>query len=141
MEVDRQGMIVLDAAACAALLGTTRLGRIALTQQALPVILPVAFGLLDDGLVFNTGPGLLQRAAQEEQVACFEADWADEDFNDAWSVWAIGRLSALSHPGDVRRAQELDLSLWPAVDGEFVRLAPQIFSGRRRAGVPPRRQT
>jgi uncharacterized protein len=138
MHSDTNGMLVLDEAACRALLHSTRLGRIALTDRALPMILPVAFACLDRDILFRVGPGTLGRAAEAEQVVCFETDWADESGNAAWSVAAIGRLARVRDPQKVEACRQIDLPSWsdgPTPDsGGYITLSPQMITGRRRAG-------
>jgi hypothetical protein len=144
MNSDGQGMLVLDEAACRALLRSTRLGRIALTDRALPMILPVAFTCLDLDIIFRVGSGALARAADAEQVVCFETDWADSRIAAAWSVAAIGHLSRVDDPDVIDRCRLTDLPMWnglrdrPEVgpsnthSGGFVTLTPQLITGRRR---------
>lgn len=132
VEIDRQGLRILDDAACNELLGSVRLGRIALTNGALPVILPVAFGRIENDLVFNVGPGILARAAAAEHIVCFQTDWADDDLRSAWSVSAIGQLSVITQPAKLQRAAQLDLGTWSTTDGSFLRLEPHFLSGRSR---------
>lgn len=132
VHLDRQGLGVLTEQQCFELLDTARLGRIALTNRALPIILPVAFARLDDDLIFRVGEGALSKAAQMGQVVCFEVDWADDRFDSAWSVAAIGQLSFLEEPERVRRAERLHLIPWSAECDSFVQMTPQMISGRRR---------
>lgn len=133
VDLDRQGLGVLTEQQCLALLGSARLGRIALTDRALPIILPVGFARLDDDLIFRVGQGALSRAARMGQVVCFEVDWADDAFEQAWSVAAIGQLSMLQEPARLIRAERLDLMSWSAQCDEFVQLTPQMISGRCRS--------
>ena len=136
MHNDRNGMLVLDESACRALLRSTRLGRIALTDRALPMILPVAFACLDSDIVFRIGPGTLGRAADAEQVVCFETDWVDERGEAAWSVAAIGHLTRVRDPALVDACRRVDLPQWsegPTQDsGSYITLSPQLITGRRR---------
>jgi nitroimidazol reductase NimA-like FMN-containing flavoprotein (pyridoxamine 5'-phosphate oxidase superfamily) len=130
VHVDRQGLGVLTETQCLALLDSTRLGRIALTDRAMPIILPVGFARLDNDLIFRVGQGALSRAARMGQVVCFEVDWTDDRFENAWSVAAIGQLSTLDQPARLRRAQGLDLIPWSSQCDEYVQLTPQLISGR-----------
>lgn len=138
MHSDRNGMLVLDEEACRTLLHSSRIGRIALTDRALPMILPITFACLDRNIVFRVGPGTLRRAADAEQVVCFETDWADESGRAAWSVAAIGRLTRVREPVLVEACQRTDLPLWSnaqaADSGGYIALSPQMITGRRRAG-------
>ncbi len=141
MHADHQGLIVLDEASCRALLHTVRLGRVALTDGALPMILPLTFACLDSDLVFRTGPGALRRAALAHQVVCFEADWVDEQVTAGWSVSAIGHLRSVTDPAHVERCNATALPTWSnaATSGSmpdsstFVALTPELFSGRQRS--------
>ena len=125
-------MKVLNDHECLTLLGSVRLGRIALTNRALPIILPVAFATMDSDLVFRVGEGAIAKAADMQQVVCFEADWADHSLAAAWSVTAIGQLFTLRHPSDLEQAMRLDLEPWTADCDTFVGLRPQLLSGRSR---------
>src|SRR3954464_8204226 len=101
MEHDQHGMEILTDSQCVELLEISRLGRVALTHKALPIILPVTFGCDDRHLIFSVAPGILARAASDAQIVCFETDWADEAMLNAWSVSVIGRLVTLADPDAV----------------------------------------
>ena len=125
-------MRVLNDHECLELLSSARLGRIALTIRALPIILPVAVATMDSALVFRVGQGAISKAADMQQVVCFEADWANGGLSVAWSVTAIGQLFTLRQPSDVARARQLDLVPWDDECQTFVALKPQVLSGRSR---------
>ena len=125
-------MKVLSDDECLKLLASARLGRIALTNRALPIILPVAFATMDRDLLFRVGQGAISKAADMGQIVCFEADWSDHGLAAAWSVTAIGRLFTLRDPTDLERARQLDLVPWTEDCETFVGLTPQLLSGRRR---------
>jgi uncharacterized protein len=74
MATDQHGMRILNNDECVAMLSTVTVGRLAVTERAMPIILPVTFGCLDGDIVFNIAPGVLLRAAESGHVACFEAD-------------------------------------------------------------------
>jgi len=131
MEVDHEGMEVLDEPSCVDLLRTSAIGRVALTSGALPVILPVTFAFLDTDVIFAVASGVIARAADSAQVVCFEADWADESFRNSWSVAVIGQLSRIVDCHDLERAYQLPLGPWPKTSSTFVKLEPKMYSGRR----------
>ena len=133
--LDGNGLRVLDRSWCLRLAGSQRVGRLSVTRQALPVILPVAFGMLDETPVFRVGPGVVRDAAANDAVCCFEVDAADPGWAWAWSVMMIGRLTLIGEPTTIRRADELGLPAWRA-DGDvrFVRIEPEIVSGRWHSG-------
>ena len=52
VQVDRNGLEVLDEPACLALLRSTTIGRVAITVGALPTILPVNYRFVDGAILF-----------------------------------------------------------------------------------------
>src|SRR3954462_4104226 len=136
MEHDQHGMEILTDSQCVELLEISRLGRVALTHKALPIILPVTFGCLDRQLIFSVAPGILARAAEDAQIVCFETDWVDESMLNAWSVSVIGRLTTLSDPWTVERVVKLSLAPWTTGPATIVALAPELYSGRRTVDRP-----
>lgn len=77
-------------------------GRIAVTHQALPVIVPVNYTLLGSSVVFRTEPdGMLARACQNSVVA-FEVDDLAADGSKGWSVVVVGVAEPLTGSAAVR---------------------------------------
>ncbi len=134
---DRNGLEILDEDECHVLVNTTRLGRIALSHQALPVILPVTFATVGRDVVFGVSPGVLADAAIAGNVVCFQTDWTDENMLAAWSVSMIGRLTALTTPVEICGAQHVAIAPWSSDELRYVRLRPAVVSGRRRNAMPP----
>jgi nitroimidazol reductase NimA-like FMN-containing flavoprotein (pyridoxamine 5'-phosphate oxidase superfamily) len=130
MQIDRQGMSVLSEDRCFDLLGTMQLGRIAVTERALPSILPVRYARLGDAILFRVGEGTLLRAARMGQIVCFEADSGDHQLEGAWSVTAIGQLRVVEDREQVELAEQIDLVPWSAWSNTFIRLVPQVVNGR-----------
>jgi uncharacterized protein len=142
VETDGRGMRILDDEACVDLLRNTRLGRVAFTAGALPIILPVMFVWLDDHVVFTVGCGVLARAAETGQIVCFEADGVDQDCSTWWSVYVIGQLGLIDNTVRLEQLGRLELGAWSGSDDCFVELCPQLCSGRitampRRAPPEP----
>jgi hypothetical protein len=139
-QLDRSGLEVLDVPACLGLLQSCDgLGRLGLTQRALPVVLPVAFGLVDDDPVFRVGPGAVRSAAETSAVCCFEVDAAGTDWSWAWSVVVIGALELMRDPDLVERAGALGLPDWGSGTSwspTYARLRSGLVSGRRH-GLNP----
>jgi uncharacterized protein len=122
----------LTEAACMRLLGTVRVGRVALTQHALPVVVPVTFGLDGSGIVIPAAPGSVLGASQPDLVVAFQADQLDLDTVSGWSVLVTGTLREVTGRGALLRAHQLGLPPWPSGDRHhFVRITPGIVSGRR----------
>lgn len=129
---DGDGLEILEEDDCQALLRTARLGRVALSHQALPVILPVTFAAAGPDLIFSVGSGLLAHAAEQGHIVCFQTDWTDPDALSAWSVSVVGQLSMLTNPIEIREAQALDIAPWSSAALRYVRLRPSLVSGRRQ---------
>jgi nitroimidazol reductase NimA-like FMN-containing flavoprotein (pyridoxamine 5'-phosphate oxidase superfamily) len=81
-------MEVLDFEECTQLLGQVPVGRIAITVQALPMILPVDFAFVDDWTPFRTIPGSKLAAATSRVIVAFEVDSYQDDGRSEWSVVA-----------------------------------------------------
>src|SRR4051812_8228621 len=92
----RPRLDVLPEAECLELLARERLGRLALTSGALPVVLPINFVLVDRTIVFATDPGLKLDAARGHVVACLEVDGFERWRHGGWSVLATGRLGEIT---------------------------------------------
>ncbi len=92
VDVDRNGLRILDPNECLELLQRTRIGRIALSRSALPTILPVLFSIDDGAVTFHASGGLLESAALRGDIVCFEADLAEEGEGELWSVVVVGKL-------------------------------------------------
>jgi len=74
VEVDRNGLEVLDRDERLQLLGGATIGRIGVTSGALPAVLPVNLWLSGDRIVVRTGDGSKLDAAAPDAVVAFEAD-------------------------------------------------------------------
>ncbi len=135
MEIDGNGLEVLDDEESLRLLARARVGRVGLTRQALPIILPVAFHLLGRDVIVRTGPGAVRDAGRRGSVLCLEADSTDPDLSVGWSVLVIGRASVVADPNDVAAVRRLPLPPWRAgnEDHEYIRIASEVVSGRRFA--------
>src|SRR3954454_14370824 len=130
--VDHNGLEILARHECLALLSTNRLGRVAVSMRALPVILPVRYALLGEDIVFRTGDGTRLGACAEHAVVAFEADHVDPSGESAWSVCVTGMAWELRRPDELRLAGLLPLEPLPAswMD-HFVRIRSDVVSGRR----------
>jgi nitroimidazol reductase NimA-like FMN-containing flavoprotein (pyridoxamine 5'-phosphate oxidase superfamily) len=81
---------------CIAGLTRTRVGRVAVTDQAMPAVIPVNYALVGDTIVFRTrGDGLLARACDGSVVA-FEVDELADDGGHGWSILVVGTASLLT---------------------------------------------
>ncbi len=132
MEVDRTGLQVLSRAECLALLRQSLVGRVIVTDRALPAAFPVNFALLGEDVVFRTTAGSKLEAASARTVVAFEVDDIDPLRQTGWSVLIQGRAALVDDPVDLARARALPLQPWaPGKRLEFVRIRSELVSGRR----------
>jgi nitroimidazol reductase NimA-like FMN-containing flavoprotein (pyridoxamine 5'-phosphate oxidase superfamily) len=138
MEVDRNGLEVLDRPECLRLLATVSLGRVGLSAGALPRILPVNFRLVGDRVVIRTGVGSKLDAALNNTVVAFEVDDFNSVDRSGWSVLVTGVANEIP-AGDLDEGERLAVPRWaPGNDGRFVAISTALISGRRIvAGLTP----
>ena len=138
MEVDRNGLEVLEREECLRLLATATLGRIALTEGALPVVLPVNFHVAADHILIRTSRGTKLDAATRNAVVAFEVDEIDPLSHTGWSVMVTGVAKELSDPGEqptfdlIRASELLRIPRWARRGGErIIAISIELVSGRR----------
>jgi nitroimidazol reductase NimA-like FMN-containing flavoprotein (pyridoxamine 5'-phosphate oxidase superfamily) len=132
MQIDRNGLEVLDDASCRRLLASATIGRVGLCSGALPTVLPVNFLLIDDGVVFRTGRGSKLAAATHGTVVAFEADDIDPLTHSGWSVVVTGMAREVSGLDDLERLRTLPLAHWGDSDADrYVVISTDIVTGRR----------
>ncbi len=126
---------------CRAYLKTGRLGRVAVSVDALPVILPVVYRMLDSAIWFFTEPGTKLQAAARDAVVAFEIDYLDDD--GGWSVLVIGRSEEITDVAAITRLQITGLRPGaPGARNHLIRIPLDHVSGREfkrnddRAGSP-----
>ena len=123
---------VLDAVTSRQLLGTVRVGRVALPDDPSPTVLPVDFVVHGDQVLFRTVEGAKVEAAHAGGPASFQADGVDAEADTGWSVLVRGHLDELTSPSEQQQAAIERLH--PMVGGErphVVALSIESLSGRR----------
>lgn len=130
---DRNGMEVLEREDCLALLGGAHVGRVAVTMDALPVVLPVTFVLTDDGVVFRTRAGTKLDAATSGAVVAFEVDDVDPVDHTGWSVLVTGVGRAVADPGELAPGADRAPRWLHGGDGDdrWVVVPIDVVTGRR----------
>ncbi|RYV51648.1 pyridoxamine 5'-phosphate oxidase family protein [Pengzhenrongella frigida] len=130
-------LTVIDPDECASLLRGSHLGRIALTDGDLPMILPVNFVVDDGDVVFRTSSGSLLAAAVAREPMAFEIDGIEARTRTGWSVLVRGHAQEVTDPAEVVRLEELELVPWaPGDRPHYIRVSAAQTSGRRIT-VPP----
>lgn len=113
------------------LLSSAVVGRVVFTISALPAVVPVTFGVLDDALVLRTSEGTRLAATADGGVLAFEADEIDPVARTGWSVVVTGIAELVTDP--MRRAL-IHSIVEPFVSGEndvYVSLPLTVVTGRR----------
>ena len=98
----KPAMEMLSDDECIDLLRQVPVGRIAVTVDALPVIIPINFAVVDGAVVFRTPPGTKLAAATASAVVAFEVDSYEADGRTGWSVMVQGMASEVTDPASLR---------------------------------------
>lgn len=128
------GLEILDPETCEALVATQSVGRVGISINALPAILPVNYCWADGSVAFLTAPGTKLRAALRHAVVAFEVDDFDMDARRGWSVLIVGQAEEIYDPELFSRLAQGGAP-WAGGDrGRLVRIKAELISGRRIAG-------
>jgi uncharacterized protein len=131
MDIDRDGLEVLDRAECLRLLGGASVGRIAGTSGALPVVLPVGYALDGDCIVVDTGRGTTLDFATSGSVVAFEVDNLHERGHAGWTVMVTGIAAEVVDELELHRLLGLLHRDRDDQDQHVVRISSELVSGRR----------
>ncbi len=135
MEVDRNGLEVLDRNECFRLLRSATLGRVGFTSGALPTVLPVNFLLDGERILVRTGRGGTLDAALRDVVVAFEVDQFDAIDHSGWSVAVTGVATEITDRDDLEAARLEPVPRWaPAGEAAVIAISTEIVSGRRLSG-------
>jgi nitroimidazol reductase NimA-like FMN-containing flavoprotein (pyridoxamine 5'-phosphate oxidase superfamily) len=135
MDTDRNGLEVLPREECLSLLRRARIGRVAISVDALPAVLPVNFTVIGEDIVFRTDPGAKLDVALANNVVAFEADDIDPVYQTGWSVLVQGMASEVVEPEQIETMRRAPLRAWAGGGRDrFVRIPTHHVSGRR---IPP----
>src|SRR4051812_45755768 len=138
--LSNEGLELLTESQCTDLLGgrpVGSIGRVGVTMSGLPVILPVNFAFVGGDVVFRTSVGTKLDAATRNAVVAFEVDDYDGGARTGWSVLVVGRASLVD---DDEREASARLDVTPWANGErhnYVRVRPEMITGRRILDCPP----
>lgn len=131
---DRGHLQRLSRAECLSYLQTVAVGRLGVSIQALPAILPVNFVLHGDKIVIRSVPGTKLDSATAQAVVAFEADEYGPNGEWGWSVLVQGLAEEVTDPDELAELRELHLAAWAFPSGEAYRyftIDTQVISGRR----------
>jgi uncharacterized protein len=133
MDPGSDGVRTLTTEECYRLLATVQLGRLALSRQALPVVLPVSSVLHDRRIVIQTTGGPILQAARSVPVVAFEADDIEPCTYAGWSVVVTGQMRVVTDSA-ARRIYENSLA-FPTITSkhrQFLTVTPRLVTGLRR---------
>jgi nitroimidazol reductase NimA-like FMN-containing flavoprotein (pyridoxamine 5'-phosphate oxidase superfamily) len=122
----------LNVRECLRLLRSRELGRVGFTLARRPMIVPVNYRMIANGIVFRTAPGSKLSAALLRSEVAFEVDDAEAGGRSGWSVLVVGTATELHDEKSLRQAQRLGVSPWaPGRHDHFVIIPVDEVSGRR----------
>lgn len=127
------GFCELDRDECLRLLATAPVGRVVYTRQALPAVMPVGFGLDQDGAVLLRAPAASELVrAVDGAVVAFEADAVDVAARCGWSVVVTGRAVVVTGRAEREGAERAaPPSRASSPDEVLVRIDAELVTGRR----------
>ena len=114
IEIDQNGLEVLERDECFRLLAGANLGRVGLSLAALPSVIPVSYCLSDDRILVGTGP-VSQLEPLIGAVVAFEVDEFDPLYRSGWSVVINGRATEVIDDGE----------------GHVIAISTEFVKGRR----------
>jgi hypothetical protein len=135
MLIDNRGATVLPAPECKQLLAVAandgRIGRLGVSTDQAPVIVPVNFTSVDGQIVLRVGPGFFTQSAAGHLVA-FEVDDIDSEAGMAWSVLVRGLATLVEAPTDIQLATAPHPAA-PEPGNMVLVIRPDVVTGRRFA--------
>ncbi|MGP8060553.1 MAG: pyridoxamine 5'-phosphate oxidase family protein [Acidimicrobiales bacterium] len=135
MWIDQRGSEVLEPAECRRLLALAAkevgYGRLAVSRQGAPVVVPVNFRWLDSEVRIRLAEGFLSSVVPGHLVA-FEVDMIDQRADTAWSVLARG-LAHEPDPADGPGTDDGPQPMVPRPGDRVLVIRPDVVTGRRFA--------
>jgi uncharacterized protein len=120
---------VLSAEQCRGLLASGGLGRIALSIDALPTIVPTEFAVLDGNIVVREPASTKASKALIGRVVAFAVDHA-EDGRAAWNVVVVGLAAVVDDPAQLAQLATLALDGWAVkASSRYIAIPTEHISG------------
>jgi nitroimidazol reductase NimA-like FMN-containing flavoprotein (pyridoxamine 5'-phosphate oxidase superfamily) len=125
--------------ACLTALRTERIGRIVLTQRAMPVAVPVSYLVTLDGVVVRVPDDDTSDWHAAGSVVALEADALDVD--GGWSVLVLGMAKQVTDTAQIDHFDRTVPMTWAdtASSNAYLRIPFSLVSGRRLGPVPVER--
>lgn len=116
---------------CWDLLSDHGIGRLALSSQSGPAILPVNYLVDAHSVVYRTSPRGAAAAVEGGEVA-FEVDHLDEPRSEGWSVLVVGTVERIDDDTVALLAAQPGAEPWAAgIRDLWLRIRPTRVTGRR----------
>ena len=140
---DGSQKVALSREQCLARLASTQVGRIGVSIDALPVILPVHFTLDDGAVLIRTALGTKLDSAATSTVVAFQVDAYDSTEQGWWSVLLQGIASPVTdHGTGIGHGGALTSDDWSSAGKEsrLLRVSSDTMTGQlyRGAAYRPR---
>ena len=122
----------LDRTESLRLLAGVPVGRLIFTVNALPVVRPMNFALVDGLILLRTAADTTVARKVDDTIVAFEADQLDPATSSGWSVTVTGRAALATDPAAISRYQAVPLVPWaPGVREQFVTITTELIEGLR----------
>ncbi|MFB7917138.1 helix-turn-helix domain-containing protein [Streptomyces sp. NPDC056061] len=117
---------------CRRLLSTHGVGRVGVTTDAGPAILPVNYVVDGERIAYRSAPGSLPTGVAG-QPAAFEVDHIDEALSEGWSVLLVGPAAVVENAETARRLDSLAYTTpWAGQPRTvWMTITPTRVTGRR----------
>jgi nitroimidazol reductase NimA-like FMN-containing flavoprotein (pyridoxamine 5'-phosphate oxidase superfamily) len=115
---------------CLVLLADKQVGRMAYSDEAGPVILPVNYAVENQSILFRTSAASSMAMHLRDRTVAFEVDDVDEVTESGWSVLVRGTATFVQPAGG---ADDHTLPTpWPQGSRNLlIRITPHLVTGRR----------
>lgn len=116
------------------LLRTTTVGRVAVTVDGVPHVVPVNYRVLGESIVFRSGTGTKLGTAVLGRPMSFQVDRVDEATGTGWSVLVSGTSRVVDDEETLAAVEVSDLRCFdPSGKHAVVQLDALLVSGREIA--------
>jgi len=127
-----EGLERLDRDECLRLLASVPVGRLIFTMNALPMVRPVNFALVNELVLVRTAADTTVAHKIDGAIVAFEADELDAATYSGWSVTVTGRAAFVTDPAAVARYRAVPLVPWaPGIRDQLVTIKTGLVEGQR----------
>jgi hypothetical protein len=128
----RAELVELSRDECLHLLATEDIGRVIVTEGALPAAHTVTYLLDGEEIVFRTGSASKLAAATRHQVVGFQTDHVDPRTHTGWSVLGVGLANEIVDPTRLSDLADRLPAHWvPEGAVDILTIPLQRLTGRR----------